>query len=53
MKQIVINLLGGPGSGKSTIAYDLAGYLKKIGVNCEYISEFVKQRVYEKNQTAI
>ena len=53
MKQIVINLLGGAGSGKSTIALELATSLKKMGVNCEYINEFAKQKVYKKNQMAI
>ena len=48
MKQIVINLLGGAGSGKSTIALELATSLKKMGVNCEYINEFAKQKVYKK-----
>lgn len=45
----VINLFGGPSSGKSTLAALLFGTLKsKFDLNCEYVSEYAKDLVYEK-----
>jgi ABC-type oligopeptide transport system ATPase subunit len=38
----VINLFGGPGAGKSTTAYCLAGTLKSLGVSCELALEYAK-----------
>ena len=46
---IVINLIGGPGTGKSTIAAGLFHELKKQGVNCELALEFAKDKVYEES----
>lgn len=46
-KTIVINLYGGPGTGKSTTAGDLFAFLKKRGVNCELVREYVKDWVWE------
>lgn len=43
-KVIVINLMGGPGSGKSTVASGIFYRLKKMGVNCELALEFVKDK---------
>ena len=48
---LVINLIGGPCSGKSTIAAELFARLKKMGVHCEWVSEYIKDRIYEENQT--
>lgn len=48
-KPIVINLIGGPGVGKSTIASGLFYELKKIGINCELALEFAKDKVYEES----
>ena len=48
---LVINLIGGPCSGKSTIAAELFARLKKMGVHCELVSEYIKDRIYEENQT--
>ena len=45
----VINFLGGPSSGKSTIAFRLAGELKSRGVNCELVTEVAKDVTWEQN----
>ena len=44
---LVINLIGGPGSGKSTCASGIFYQLKKLGVNCELALEFAKDKVWE------
>lgn len=46
-KPIVINFLGEPSTGKSTAATYVFSQLKMKGINCEYISEFAKDKVYE------
>ena len=46
---IVINLIGGPGSGKSTIASGLFYNLKKNGIDCEMALEFAKDKVWEES----
>ena len=51
MKTLIINLIGGPGCGKSTIAAGLFARLKKMGVTCELVTEYIKERIYEENQT--
>ena len=48
---LIINLIGGPCSGKSTIAAELFARLKKMGIHCELVSEYIKDRIYEENQT--
>lgn len=49
MSTIVVNLYGGPGSGKSTgMAYVFAK-LKLAGVNAEMVTEFAKDKVWENN----
>jgi len=42
----VINLFGGPGCGKSTVAAQLYGYLKSQGKSVELVQEYVKSWVY-------
>ena len=49
MKTLVVNLLGAAGSGKSTLAANIFATLKLKGYNCEYVSEYAKQIVYEEN----
>jgi ABC-type glutathione transport system ATPase component len=49
-KLLVINLIGGPGSGKSSAALYITGLLKMDGINAEYISEFAKDKVFEKSK---
>lgn len=50
---LVVNLLGGPGCGKSTNAALLYGKLKNAGVNVEYVSEFAKDLVWEQRHKAL
>ena len=44
---IVVNLFGGPGSGKSTGASYVFSKLKLAGVNCELVTEFAKDLVWD------
>lgn len=44
---IVINLIGAPGTGKSSTAADVFARLKWSGIDCELISEFAKELVWE------
>lgn len=46
---IIINLIGGPGSGKSTCASGIFYELKKLGINCELSLEFAKDKVWEES----
>ena len=43
----VINLFGEPGCGKSTLAAYIYYRLKMLGYNCELVTEFAKDKVYE------
>lgn len=52
-KPIVINLTGAPGAGKSTGAAKLFYELKTLGVNCELVGEFAKDKTWEHNATAL
>jgi len=47
MSAIVLNLTGGPGVGKSTVAAGLFSELKQRKVSCEYVSEYAKEIVWE------
>ena len=49
MKTLIVNLLGGPGIGKTTEASTIFGRLKKMGISAEYIQEYVKYKVWEEN----
>jgi hypothetical protein len=53
MKTIVINLYGGPGCGKSTIAALAFGKLKQKGINCELVTEYAKDKVWEESYTTL
>ena len=46
---IVINAFGGPGSGKTTSCMNICAELKKQGFNAEYVQEYAKELVYDKN----
>ncbi len=48
-KHLVINLIGGPGCGKSTTMAGLFYKLKKQGVNCEMATEYVKDKAWEED----
>jgi len=47
---IVVNLIGGPGSGKSTGAAYVFAQLKMKGINCEIVPEWAKEQVWERRQ---
>lgn len=49
MKTLIVNLFGGPGCGKSTGAAWLFSQLKMSKIDCEYVSEFAKDKVWEEN----
>lgn len=48
-RPLVINLYGGPGSGKSTTAAGIFYELKKsnFGLRCELVTEYAKEKVYD------
>lgn len=50
---LVINLLAGPGAGKSTGAAYIFSRLKMCGVNAELVTEFAKDKVWERNEKAL
>src|SRR5512133_3821784 len=50
MKTLVVNLWGGPGTGKSTTAAFLFALLKQKGYNAELVREYVKEWAWEKRQ---
>lgn len=49
----VINLLGVPGSGKSTAAAYIFYRLKEAGINCELVTEVAKDMVWDDNMIAL
>lgn len=52
METIVINLIGAPGSGKSTTASELFAKMKWLGYDVELVSEYAKELVWEeRNET--
>ena len=44
---IIINLFGGQGSGKSTTMAGIFHYLKNANIDCEMVTEFAKELVWE------
>lgn len=50
MNTLVINLFGGPGTGKSTGAAYIFSQLKLKGYDCELVTEFAKDKVWENNK---
>ena len=49
METVVINLIGGPGAGKSTFAHGLMYELKVSGIECEFAAEYAKDVFFEEN----
>lgn len=47
---LVVNLFGGPGSGKSTTAAGIFFDLKSLGIDCEIANEAAKELVWEKSE---
>src|SRR5210317_373958 len=52
-RTIIINLFGGPGSGKSTVASGLFYTFKSKGITCDNPYEFPKQVAWEDNNSQI
>lgn len=50
---IVVNLLGGPGIGKSTIAVGVYYNLKKRGLNVELATEVAKDEIYNGSENLL
>lgn len=48
METKIINLFGGPGCGKSGTAAGVFSYLKKIGKDCELVTEYAKDLTWSK-----
>ena len=44
---LIVNLFGGPGTGKSTNAAGVFYKLKSQGINCEYIQEYAKDKTWQ------
>ena len=49
---LVVNLFGVPGAGKSTGAAYIFSCIKMAGVNAELITEYAKDKVWERNDEA-
>lgn len=50
---LVVNLFGGPGSGKSTCAAGVFTLLKLSGVNAELVTEYAKDLTWEKRHVTL
>lgn len=50
---LVVNLFGGPGTGKSTTATETFAELKHRGVNCEYVGEYAKDVVWARTTATL
>ena len=50
---LIVNLIGGPSSGKSTMAAGLFYELKRLGHSCELVTEFAKELTWEERKGAL
>ena len=48
-KALVLNLFGGPGTGKSTTMGGVFSLLKSWGIDCEQVPEYAKDKVWEES----
>ena len=46
---LIVNMVGGPGTGKSTAAAGTFAELKHQGVNCELVTEYAKDLVWSRS----
>lgn len=49
MRTLIVNTLAGPCGGKTTTCWEIAAALKRRGIVVEYVPEYTKELVYEKN----
>lgn len=52
-RTLIVNILGSPGAGKSTLAAYLFSQLKKMRINCELVTEVAKDMTWEHNEMAL
>lgn len=52
-KTCIISMFGAPGAGKSTLSAYVFAKLKMMGINCELVTEFAKDKVWEKSNEAL
>lgn len=52
-KAIVINLIGGPGTGKSILTSEIFSELKRKFISSEISPEYIKKKLREKSQKAV
>jgi hypothetical protein len=52
-ESVVVNLYGGPGTGKSRTAALLFATMKQRGVNCELATEYAKDVVWEGRESLL
>lgn len=52
-RTVVVNAFAGPGAGKTTSCLEVCAMLKKAGYVAEYVSEYAKDLVWEKNWTML
>lgn len=50
---LIVNMVGGPGTGKSTTAAGTFAELKHLGVNCELVTEYAKDQVWGRTTTTL
>jgi hypothetical protein len=53
MKPLVINIIGGPGCGKSSMTASVFSFLKWHDVNCEMALEYAKEVVWSKTENLL
>lgn len=53
MNTVIVNLFGGPGCGKSTLAAGLFAYLKHEHVNVELVTEYAKDLTWQGHQDVL
>jgi ABC-type dipeptide/oligopeptide/nickel transport system ATPase component len=49
VKTVVVNIIGGPGSGKSVLMALIFAHLKSMGYTAELVTEYAKTLIYAKN----
>lgn len=53
MKPLVVNIIGGPGCGKSSMTASVFSFLKWHDVNCEMALEYAKEVVWSKTENLL